>query len=75
MDAMREGSSDGPVLMPESMLHACVLGDADAALLAHGHALAATLLGRRFLDATAQVEQQRLEAVLLRLLGRRDCGR
>jgi nicotinate dehydrogenase subunit B len=39
MDAMREGSSDGPVLMPESMLHACVLGDADAALLAHGHAL------------------------------------
>src|SRR5260370_4101829 len=39
MDAMREGSSDGPVLMPESMLHACVLGDADAALLAHGSLL------------------------------------
>src|SRR6266702_826340 len=39
MDAMRERSSDGPVLMPESMLHACVLGNADAALLACGHAL------------------------------------
>ncbi|WP_254074232.1 c-type cytochrome [Burkholderia sp. S171] len=33
MDAVHEGSSGGPVLMPESMLHACVLGEADAALL------------------------------------------
>jgi nicotinate dehydrogenase subunit B len=34
MDAVHEGSSDGPVLMPGSMLHACVLADADARLLA-----------------------------------------
>jgi nicotinate dehydrogenase subunit B len=39
MDAVHEGSSGGPVLMPESMLHACVLGNADAALLAFGHKL------------------------------------
>lgn len=26
MDAVHEGSSGGPVLMPESTLHACVLG-------------------------------------------------
>ncbi|SOE94369.1 nicotinate dehydrogenase subunit B [Burkholderia sp. D7] len=36
MDAVREGSSDGPVLMPGSMLHACVLGDVDGALLELG---------------------------------------
>ena len=39
MDAVHEGSSGGPVLMPESMLHACVLGDADAALLASAQQL------------------------------------
>ena len=39
MDAVHEGSSGGPVLMPESMLHACVLGEADAALLASARQL------------------------------------
>jgi nicotinate dehydrogenase subunit B len=39
MDAVHEGSSGGPVLMPESMLHACVLGEADAALLASAQQL------------------------------------
>jgi len=39
MDAVHEGSSGGPVLMPESMLHACVLGNADAALLGFGQKL------------------------------------
>jgi nicotinate dehydrogenase subunit B len=39
MDAVHEGSSGGPVLMPESMLHACVLGAADAALLASAQQL------------------------------------
>jgi nicotinate dehydrogenase subunit B len=36
MDAMRERGSDRPVLMPESMLHACVLVDVDASSLAQG---------------------------------------
>ncbi|MEA3112773.1 MAG: nicotinate dehydrogenase subunit, partial [Caballeronia sp.] len=39
MDAVHEGSSGGPVLIPESMLHACVLGEADAALLASAQQL------------------------------------
>src|SRR5471030_3436513 len=39
MDAVHEGSSGGPVLMHESMLHACVLEDADAALLASAQQL------------------------------------
>jgi nicotinate dehydrogenase subunit B len=39
MDAVHEGSSGGPVLMPESMLHACVVGEADAALLASAQQL------------------------------------
>ncbi|MFT4434395.1 c-type cytochrome [Caballeronia sp. 15715] len=39
MDAVHEGSSGGPVLMPESMLHACVLAEADAALLASAQQL------------------------------------
>ena len=39
MDAVREGSSGGPVLMPGSMLHACVLEEADAALFASAEQL------------------------------------
>ncbi|MEA3126317.1 MAG: nicotinate dehydrogenase subunit [Caballeronia sp.] len=39
MDAVHEGSSGGPVLTPESMLHACLLGEADAALLASAQQL------------------------------------
>lgn len=58
---MRERGSDRPVLMPESMLHACVLTDADAALLARGPLLA--IEGVRWVVAgnVAAVVAQRLE--------------
>lgn len=39
MDAVHEGSSGEPALTPGSMLHACVLRNADAALLAAGREL------------------------------------